>query len=81
MGTAPPNHVMATVPHHVMAGLVPAIHVSDERPKGLAKQDARNTSGHDDRVGEARSAEPDAGPPRADSGSVRPLAGPRIAET
>ena len=39
---------MATVPHHVMAGLVPAIQVFDERPEGLAKQDARNKPGHDD---------------------------------
>ena len=38
-------------PCHVMAGLVPAIHVFARSSTDLAERDARNKSGHDERSG------------------------------
>ena len=38
-------------PSHVMAGLVPAIHVFARSSTDLAERDARNKSGHDERSG------------------------------
>ena len=46
-------HVHARRPNHVMAGLVPAIHVFVQPPTYQVEGDARNVSGHDDDSGRA----------------------------
>ena len=46
-------HAHARRPNHVMAGLVPAIHVFVQPPTDEVEGDARNESGHDDESGRA----------------------------
>ena len=46
-------HAHARRPNHVMAGLVPAIHVFVQPPTYQVEGDARNESGHDDDSGRA----------------------------